>query len=74
MLTIELTPNQEESLTNLARELGTSKIDLVRQMIDEAIEDAIDAKEADAVLARIRNGEERIYSDEEVRRELGLDD
>lgn len=74
MLTIELTPSQEESLNNLAAELGKSKVDLVRQMIDEAIEDAIDAKAADAVLTRIRSGEERTYSSEEIRRDLGLDD
>jgi predicted DNA-binding protein len=74
MLTIELTPAQEESLNNLAKELGKSKSDLVSQMIDQAIEDAIDIKSADEAMAEHLASGRRAKTLDEVSRELGLDD
>lgn len=74
MLTIELTPAQEESLTNLARDLGKSKTDLVRDMIDQAIEDAIDIKAADEAMAEHLASGRQAKTLGEVSRDLGLDD
>ena len=44
------------------------------ELLERALEDAEDIIAATEALERIRRGEERTYSSDEVRRELGLDD
>ena len=42
-------------------------------MIERSIDDVEDYYLATAVLERVRNGEEEVFTEEEIRRDLGLD-
>jgi RHH-type transcriptional regulator, rel operon repressor / antitoxin RelB len=70
---IRLNPETEKRLDNLASLTGRSKAYYIREMIESSIDDLEAAYRADATIERIRKGEERVYSLEEVKRELGLD-
>ena len=70
---IHLDPQQEERLDRLAKKTGRSKHAMLRQMIDEGLDDIEDAHYgALALEAHYRSGE-RTYSAEEVMASLGLD-
>jgi RHH-type transcriptional regulator, rel operon repressor / antitoxin RelB len=70
---IRLSPETEKRLDNLAAMTGRTKAFYIREMIESSIDDLEAAYRADATLERIRKGEERVYSLEEVMDELGLD-
>ncbi len=71
---VRLNPETEKRLDNLAAMTGRTKAYYIREMIESSIDDLEAAYRADAVLERIRKGEERVYSLDEVKRELGLED
>ncbi len=71
---IRLDPDIESRLDALARETGRTKAFYLRELIRNGLEDMEDIYRADQVMERIRRGEERTYSLEEVSAELGLDD
>lgn len=71
---IRLDPDIESRLDALARETGRTKAFYLRELIRNGLEDMEDIYRADQVIERIRRGEERTYSLEEVSAELGLDD
>ena len=71
--TIVLSPEAEERLNILAAQTGCSKLSFLREIIDRGLDDIEDYYLAVEVLERIRNGQERVYSATEVRRDLGLD-
>lgn len=68
MLSVRLSPEQESALEQLAQETGRSKSHYVKQALDEFLEDRADYLLALSALER----DERTYSLDEVRRELGL--
>ncbi|MFN3547802.1 MAG: ribbon-helix-helix protein, CopG family [Mesorhizobium sp.] len=71
---IRLEPEIEARLDALAARTGRTKAYYLRQLITNGLDDLEDYYRAVEVSERIRRGEERTYTSEEVRRELGLDD
>ena len=70
---IRLSPEIEQRLDYLASQTGRTKAFYLREMIERGLEDMEDYYLAADVLERVRKGEEPVYSSEEVRVELGLD-
>ena len=64
----------DNRLNTLARRTGRSKNSFVREALLHQLDDIEDYYLGMETLERIRNGEERVYSSVEARRELGLDD
>jgi len=64
----------ESRLEALAKATGRTKTFYAREAIVEYIEDLEDIYLAEKVVERIRRGEERTYTLDEVERELGLAD
>jgi RHH-type rel operon transcriptional repressor/antitoxin RelB len=58
----------------LVRKTGRSKEDYITEAVLEYLDDLEDIYLSEQALERIRRGEERTYSLEEVERELGLGD
>lgn len=74
MIALRLPPEIEERLEALAKATGRSKSFYVREALLEHLEDMEDAYLAAATLERVRLGKERVFTTEEVRKDLGLDD
>ena len=74
MLALRLPPEIEERLEALAKATGRTKSFYVREAILEHLEDMEDAYLAAATLERVRRGKERVFTTEQVRADLGLDD
>lgn len=72
--TIRLTPEIEQRLDFLALETGRSKAFYLRKIIEDNISDLEDYYLASNTLERVRQGKEDILSDQDVRKELGLED
>lgn len=70
---IRLAPETEERLSFLASQTGRTKAYYLRQLIESGLEDIEDYYLAADVLERVRKGQERIHTAEEVRNELGLE-
>ncbi len=73
-ISIQLNRETEQRLDFLVTQTGRSKADYLREIIENGLEDIEDYYLATDVLKRVRNGQEKIYSAGEVRKELGLDD
>ena len=71
---VQLPQDAEKRLEDLARKTGRSKADYITEAVLEYLDDMEDIYLAEQALERIRWGEERTYSLEEVERELGLGD
>lgn len=74
MNTIVLTRDIEERLERLVQATGQDKSTLIQQVLTQGMDDLEDVLEADAVLSRIRSGEEPTYSLTEIEDQLGLAD
>ncbi len=74
MLALRLPPEIEERLDALAKATGRSKSFYVREALLEHLEDMEDAYLAAATLERVRRGKERVFTTDQVRTDLGLDD
>lgn len=70
MLTIELPEEIEARLERLAKRTGRSKVSYVHEAVLEKIEDMEEAYLAEQTLDRIRKGDERTLSAEEMWRDL----
>ena len=70
---VRLAPETESRLAALSSQTGRSKAYSLREIIERGLEDIEDYYLAAEVVHRIRAGEERVYSMEEVERELGLE-
>ncbi len=70
---IRLAPETEERLSFLASQTGRTKAYYLRELIENGLEDMEDYYLAADVLERVRKGQERIHTAEEVRNELGLE-
>lgn len=71
---IRLTTEIEQRLDFLAAQTGRTKAFYLREIIERGIEDMKDYYLVASVLERVRKGEEKVYSAEHVRKDLGLDD
>lgn len=72
MIGVRLPPEIENRLDALAKATGRTKTYYVREAILEHLDDLEDVYLADAVMERIRRGEERVLTSEEFWR--GLED
>ena len=70
--TVRLEPETEQRLDQLAQLTGRTKAFYLRQLIEAGLDDLEDAYLGAAVAKRIRLGQERTYSLEDVVNELGL--
>ena len=73
-VSIRLDAETEKRLTNLVEQTGRTKSYYLRELIQRGLEDLEDYYLAVEVYERVRKGEERVYSADEVWAELGLDD
>ena len=74
MPAVRIPEDLDTRLNTLARRTGRSKNSFVREALLHQLDDIEDYYLGMETLERIRNGEERVYSAAEARRELGLDD
>ena len=74
MPAVRIPEDLDNRLNTLARRTGRSKNSFVREALLHQLDDIEDYYLGMETLERIRNGEERVYSAAEARRELGLDD
>lgn len=70
---VELTPDIEQRLEALAARTGRSKREQLQDIIAQGVEDMEDYYQAAEALKHVQQGQERVYSAEAVRRELGLE-
>ena len=70
---IRLDPAIEQRLDYLAAQTGRTKAYYLRELVASGLDDLEDYYLAAATMERVRKGEEKIYSAEQVRRDLGLD-
>lgn len=71
---IRLAPELEKRLDHLAGQTGRTKAFYLREIIEKGLDDMEDYYLAADVLERVRKGEERVYSLDEVEKSLGLED
>lgn len=71
---VRLPTEIEHRLDSIAATTGRTKSSLIREMIERNIDDIEDYYLAAEVVKRVRNGEEPVFTEDEVRRDLGLDD
>lgn len=74
MLTVHLPESTARRLADAAARCGFSTSTYVENIITEHLDDMDDIREAEAVLDRVRRGEERVFTSAEVRHSLALDD
>lgn len=72
-ISIRLPEDIEKRLNALAAETGRTKTFYVVEAIKEHLEDMEDMALPEQVMKRVRSGEERTYTLEEVKRDLGLE-
>ncbi len=70
-ISIELSKEAEQRLDELASQTDRSKESYLSEIVERGLEEVEDYYLAVEVLERVRVGKERVYSSEEVRRELG---
>jgi RHH-type rel operon transcriptional repressor/antitoxin RelB len=71
---IRLAAETEQRLDFLAAQTGRTKAFYLREVIERGIEEMEDYYLAADVLERVRKGKEKVYSTQQVRKDLGLDD
>jgi len=69
---IRLSSETEDRINILAKETGRSTAYYLRQLIENGLDELEDYYLSEKVMERVRNGEEKTYSLEEVEKELGL--
>lgn len=73
VITVDVDRETDQRLTELAARTGKTKAEHAAEILKYGIEDVEDYYNALEVSARIKRGEERVYSLEEVMRDLGMD-
>ncbi len=71
---IRLNPVIEQRLDHLAVQTGRTKAYYLRELVTNGLDDLEDYYLAAVTMERVRKGEEKVYSAEQVRDDLGLDD
>lgn len=69
---IRLDPDMERQLDNLVAETGRSKAFYIREILRVGMEDIADYYRAHKVMQRVRRGETRLLSADEVENSLGV--
>lgn len=69
---IRLDAATEQRLDNLAAQTGRTKTYYLRELVKNGLEDLEDYYLAAATMERVRKGDERVYTLDEVERDLGL--
>ena len=64
----------EQRLDQLAAQTGRTKAYYLRELVANGLDDLEDYYLAAATMERVRKGEEKVYTAEQVRQDLGLDD
>lgn len=72
MLTLELNPSEEQEFLHLAEQQGKPINQLLREVMQEYLEDIHDAALADQAIERLERGESSTTSLQDVKRKLGL--
>ena len=73
-ISTRLDPAIEQRLDHLAAQIGRTKAYYLRELVRNGLEDLEDYYLAAATMRRVRYGEERVYTPDEVERDLGLAD
>ena len=73
VITVELDRDTDQRLEELAARTGKSKAEHAAEILKYGMEDVEDYYAAVEVSGRIARGEEKVYSLEEVMRDLGVD-
>lgn len=71
---IRLDPAIEQRLDHLAASTGRTKAYYLRELVTNGLDDLEDFYLASATMERVRAGQERVYSLDDVERQLGLAD
>lgn len=71
---IRLDPAVEQRLDHLAAQTGRTKAYYLRELIANGLDDLEDFYLAAATMERVRKGEERVFTLDDVERDLGLAD
>jgi RHH-type rel operon transcriptional repressor/antitoxin RelB len=71
---IRLDPATEQRLDNLAAQTGRTKAYYLRELVTNGLDDLEDYYLAAATMERVRKGEEKTFTLDEVERDLGLAD
>ena len=71
---IRLDDETERRLARLAERAGRTKAYYLRELVTRGLDEVEEAYLAAATLEWVRAGRERVFSAEQVRTELGLDD
>jgi RHH-type rel operon transcriptional repressor/antitoxin RelB len=71
---IRLNPVIEQRLDHLAAQTGRTKAYYLRELVTNGLDDLEDYYLAAVTMERVHKGEEKVYSAEQVREDLGLDD
>lgn len=74
MLSIRLPETIENRLDNLAKTTGRTKSFYVKELLIRYLDDLEDIYLAERTVERIRKGEEKVYSSEEVEKLLAVED
>lgn len=64
----------EQRLDHLAAQTGRTKAYYLRELVTNGLDDLEDYYLAAATMELVHKGEEKVYSAEKVRKDLGLDD
>lgn len=72
-VSIQLDPETVQRLDHLVATTGKAKSDLLREFIQNGLDDLEDVYLTNATLERVRNGSEKVLSSSQVRKVLGLD-
>ena len=73
-ISLRLPDDVEARLERLSRRTGRSKTFYMIEAITEKIDDLEDFYLAEEIAGRVRSGKEKVWSLDEVERDLGLDD
>ena len=71
---IRLDPAIEKRLDHLAAQTGRTKAYYLRELVQNGLEDLEDFYLAAQTVERVRKGEDRVFTLDEVERDLGLAD
>jgi len=74
VITVDVDRETDQRLDELSARTGKSKAEHAAEILKYGIEDVEDYYRAVEVSERIRRGEEKVYSSDELRRDLGLKD
>lgn len=73
-MSIRIDPDLKKQVALCAKMLGKSKNSCINRALREFVEDYQDLLEAKEIWKRVVDGKEKLYTEEEVRKELGLED